>query len=58
MPPVTKPFRVLFKSTPVDIHLVELPDGRVVARTADELEHASDELRLAAGLEPRKEPVT
>lgn len=24
----------------VDVHLVKLPDGRIVARTADELAHA------------------
>jgi len=38
---------------PVDVVILELSDGRVVARTADELDAAPDEVRLAAGLEPR-----
>lgn len=36
----------------VEIYLVELPDGRVVARTREELTHAPAEVRIAAGLEP------
>jgi len=39
---------------PVDIVVVELEDGRIVTRSAGELEHASDEIRLAAGLPPRQ----
>jgi len=40
---------------PVDVVVLELKDGRVIARTADELTHAPDEVRLAAGLEPLAE---
>ena len=40
---------------PVDVVILELSDGRVIARTADELTHAPDEVRLAAGLEPLAE---
>lgn len=36
----------------VQVIVLELSDGRIVARTADELAHAPDEERLAAGLLP------
>ncbi len=38
--------------TRVDVYLIQLPDGRVVSRTAAELETAPEEERLAAGLPP------
>ncbi len=52
MPPATVLSFVPVNRKPVDVYLVELPDGRIVSRTAEELEHASNEERIAAGLEP------
>ena len=43
------------KRQKVDIHIIELDDGRIVARTLDELDVAPDDVRIAAGLAPRSE---
>ncbi len=43
--------------TKVDVVILELPDGRLVARTLDELAHADDNTRIAAGLLPRGAPA-
>jgi len=53
MPPVEQFVVSLPPREKLEIYLVELPDGRVVARTAAELAHAPDEVRIAAGLLPR-----
>ena len=37
---------------PVEVYILALPDGRIVARTADELQAADDTTRIAAGLPP------
>ena len=37
---------------PIKVYVLELADGRVVSRTEAELQHASNEERIAAGLEP------
>lgn len=55
MPPVTVLSFVPVNRKAVDVYLVELPDGRIVSRTAEELQHASNEERIAAGLEPAPE---
>lgn len=36
----------------VEIVVLELPGGRIIARTLDELAHADEETRIAAGLAP------
>jgi len=40
----------------VEIYVLELPDGRIVARTVDELATATDNERIAAGLQPLGQP--
>jgi hypothetical protein len=47
---------VTIRSRPVDVYVVELADGRIVARTGDELADAPDDLRIAAGLAPKGQP--
>jgi len=40
----------------VEVYILELPDGRIIARTVDELATASDNDRIAAGLQPLSAP--
>ena len=37
----------------VEVYVIQLADGRVIARTAEELQAADDTTRIAAGLPPR-----
>ena len=57
MPPSAIPLRIHLQSKAHEVYLVTLPDGRVVARTVGELDQAHDEVRIAAGLQPRTEPT-
>lgn len=41
-------------SRQIDVHLVQLADGRVVARTRDELERAQPSLSPATASDPRR----
>jgi hypothetical protein len=52
MPPSIRLSAVPVQRQPVEVYVLELSDGRIVSRTAEELTHASDEERIAAGLEP------
>jgi hypothetical protein len=52
MPPVKTLSLRLPTREQVEIYLIRLADGRLVSRTVEELAHAPDEERIAAGLEP------
>ena len=54
MPPIKREFLNLPTRQKVEVYVIELKDGRLVARTAEELAQAPDEERIAAGLEPRE----
>jgi len=56
MPPSSIPLRIALQSKAHEVYLITLPDGRIVARTAAELDQAHDEVRIAAGLAPRQAP--
>jgi len=50
MPKLTQFAVSLPERKSVEVYVLELADGRIVARTVDELTHATDDERLAAGL--------
>ena len=58
MPPSSIPLSIQLQSKSHEVFLLTLPDGRIVARTAAELDAAPDDVRIAAGLEPLRMPVT
>jgi len=38
----------------LEIYVIVLASGKTIARTKDEIAHAPDEVRIAAGLPPRQ----
>jgi hypothetical protein len=44
---------VTVSGSTIEVVIVRLADGRVVARTVDELRDATDEVRVAAGFPPK-----